>query len=153
MTKTTWSIEQTLDQFLKDRHRVQDDQLAQIQRVQAVESGGWAGHFVDAGVITENELLQLIMTETQLPFLPLLQVNTADELVKEFTPEFLQTFECFPVERLGPVLTIATPNPFQPELIRSRATKTDEVRLFLCRVSEWRECMRRLEEKNKQKRR
>lgn len=148
MTKITWRIDQTLDQFLRERQRVQDDQIAAIRRVHAVEGVGWAGHFVDTGVITENELLQLIMAETGLPYLPVLQINVADDVVKEFTPEFLRTFECYPIDRFGPLLTLATPNPFQPELLRSRASHNQEVRLFVCRVSEWRECVRRASEKN-----
>ncbi len=148
MSSVSYNIDQTLDQFLKERHRVQEDQLGEIQRVHAIEGGGWAGHFVDAGIVTENELLQLILTETGLPYIPLLQVNASDDLVNEFTSEFLQTFECYPIERLGPVLTMATPNPFQPELVRSRASRTDEVRLFVCRVSEWRERMRQMMEKD-----
>lgn len=148
-----WDNEQTLDEFLLEKNKVTEEQLADIRRVHAEEGGGWAGHLVDAGVITENELLQLLLTETGLPYLPLLQVTIPDELLREFTPAFLRTFECVPLDRMGPVLTMATPNPFQPELLRSRATRQTSIGLYLCRVSEWRECLRRLQEQEHTQRR
>lgn len=144
-TAPQW-VRKPLDAILRERGKIQDEQLAEIQRVRAAEGGGWAGHFVDAGCLTENELLQLVLAETGLPYLPLLQVAPNEELLHEFTADFMTSFECFPVDRLGPVLTLATPNPFQPELLRSRNSKYQEVLLFVCRVSEWRECMRRLAE-------
>lgn len=147
MTRSIWDNELTLDEFLRDKNRVSAEQLAGIRRVHAQEGGGWAGHFVDAGAITENELLQLLMTETALPFIPVLQVSVADDLLREFTLDFLRTFECLPMDRIGPVLTMATPNPLQPELFRSRGSSQTTIHLFLCRVSEWRECLRRLQDK------
>ena len=140
-------FDQTLDMFLKERNRVTDEQLADISRVHALEGGGWAGHFVDADIITENDLVRLIIEATLVPYLPILNVSFRDELVNEFAIEFLQTFECIPVDRIGPLLTIVTPNPFQPELIRSRTTKINVVELFICRVSEWREVMKRIMDK------
>jgi len=147
MATGIWDNHKTLDGFLLEKNRVPPDRLEEIRRVHAVEGGGWAGHFVDAGAITENELLHLLITETGLPYMPVLQVTVADELMREFTLSFLQTFECLPIDSIGPVLTLATPNPLQPELLRSRSTPQRSVQLYLCRVSEWRESMRRLREK------
>jgi len=144
MAKTPLWLEKTLDAVLKEKGRIQDEQLAEIQRVRAVEGGGWAGHFIDAGCLTENELLQLVMAETGLPYIPLLQVTPPEQLLQEFTMDFLKAFECYPVDEIGPVLTLATPNPFQRELLRSRNSRTREIRLFVSRVSEWRECIRAL---------
>ena len=141
-TAPLWS-RKSLDVFLKEKNRVQDEQLEGIQLVRAAEGGGWAGHLVDAGCVTENELLQLVLVETGLPYIPLLQVTIAQDLFAQFTAEFLRTFECMPIDRIEPVLTLATPNPFQQELLRSRDSRYQEVRLFVCRVSEWRECLRR----------
>jgi len=146
-----YNFDQTLDQFLKDKQKVTDVQIAEIAKVHAIEGGGWAGHFVDAGIITETDLVKIIIEESQILYLPLISVNIEDELVEEFTIEFLQTFECCPIEKLGPTITIATPNPFQPELIRSRTSKIGHVELFLCRVGEWREVMRKIMEKSIQK--
>jgi hypothetical protein len=147
MLRPIWDNQLTLDEFLLEKNRVTTDQLAGIRRVHAMEGGGWAGHFVDAGAITENELLQLLMTETALPYIPVVQISIADDLLREFTPDFLHTFECLPMDRIGPVLTMVTPNPLQPELFRSRGTSQTAIHLYLCRVSEWRECLRRLQDK------
>jgi hypothetical protein len=137
----------TLDEFLLEKNRVPPERLEEIRRVHVAEGGGWAGHFVDAGAITENELLQLLIAETGLPYMPVLQITVAEEVMREFTLSFLQTFECLPIDSIGPVLTLATPNPLQPELLRSRDTAQRTVQLYLCRVSEWRESMRRLYER------
>ncbi|GEM_PF-1420758 len=147
MTRAIWDNEVTLDEFLLEKNRISAEQLTGIRRVQALEGGGWAGHFVDAGAITENELLQLLLAETALPYIPILQISVADDLLREFSLDFLRTFECLPMDRIGPVLTMATPNPLQPELFRSRGTSQITIHLYLCRVSEWRECLRRLQEK------
>lgn len=141
--------EVTLDELLLSRRKITEEQLAEVRRVHAIEGGGWASHFVDAGCLSENELLQLAISETGLPYLPLLRVNLRPELVKEFTVEFLTTFECVPVDEIPPVLTLATPNPFQPELWRSRSSAVREVQLFICRLSEWRECLRRMTQEHK----
>jgi hypothetical protein len=133
----------SLDLYLKEKGRLSDDQMAEIKRVRTAEGGGWAGHFVDAGCISENELLQLIVEETNLPYFQLMHFNPSDAVVQEFTRDFLTTFECFPVDRIGPVLTLATPNPFQSELFTVHGRGPQEIYLMLCRVSEWRECMRR----------
>jgi hypothetical protein len=133
----------SLDAFLMEKGRLSDEQLQEISRVRASEGGGWAGHLVDAGCVSDNELLQMMVDETSLPFFQLMHLAPSDELVREFTVDFLTTFECFPVDQIGPVLTLATPNPFQPELYTVRSTGPEQVHLLLCRVSEWRECMRR----------
>jgi hypothetical protein len=153
MARSIWENQLTLDEFLLAKNRIGEEQLAGIRRVHASEGGGWASHLVDAGAITENELLQLLLAETGLPYLPLLQMTIADDLLREFTTDFLQTFECVPLDRVGPVLTMVTPNPFQPELFRSRGTRQTTIHLYLCRVSEWRECLRRLQEHNQTERR
>lgn len=147
MPRGPFSADTTLDAVLLAKRRITEEQLAEVRRVHALEGGGWASHFVDAGCISDNELLQLVINETGLPYLPLLQVSVKPELLEEFTLDFLTTFECFPVDEITPVLTMATPNPFQPELIRSRKTAARDVQLFVCRVSEWRECLRRVTEK------
>jgi len=138
--KKTW-ISNTLDIFLKEKGYVTVEQLQEIKQVRVDEGGGWAGHFVDSGCITENELLQLIITETGLPYFPLLKSKPPDDLLQEFTVDFMETFECFPVNNIGPVLILATPNPFQLELIRSRSSKHRKIMLVVTRVSEWRECI------------
>jgi hypothetical protein len=132
-----------LDVYLGEKGRIEDGALVEIARVRAAEGGGWAGHLVDAGCVSENELLQMMVEETNLPFYQLVKFTPSDKLVQEFTRDFLVTFECFPVDQIGPVLTLATPNPFQPELLTLRGNGPEEVHLLLCRVSEWRECMRR----------
>jgi len=142
MAKYNLLFKTTLDSFLKSKKFVEDNQLKEIQRVRNVEGGGWAGHFVDSGCLTENELLRLIVEETGLPYIPLLGVTPPEELLKEFTLDFLKAFECFPIDKIGHILTIATPNPFQQELLRSRHTEDCRINLFVCRVSEWREKIR-----------
>jgi len=147
MARGAFTPHTTLDEVLLQKRRITEEQLAEVRRVHALEGGGWASHFVDAGCISDNELLQLVISETGLPYLPLLQVAVRPELLEEFTPSFLMTFECFPVDEIGLVMTMATPNPFQVELMRSRKSAGREVQLFVCRVSEWRECLRRVIEK------
>lgn len=147
MPRDTFRVDMTLDEVLLAKRRITEEQLAEVRRVHALEGGGWASHFVDAGCISDNELLQFVITETGLPYLPLLQVMVKPEVLQEFTLDFLRTFECFPVDEIPPILTMVTPNPFQAELLRSRNTSAREVQLFVCRVSEWRECLRRVTER------
>ncbi len=138
--KQTW-MSNSLDAFLKEKGYVNDSQLQEIKQVRADEGGGWAGHFVDSGCITENELLQLAISETGLPYFPLLRVKTKEDLLQEFTIDFMETFECYPVDCIGPALILATPNPFQIELVRSRSSRIRKILLVVTRVSEWRECI------------
>jgi len=138
--KQTW-MTNSLDVFLKEKGFVNDSQLMEIKSVRADEGGGWAGHFIDSGCITENELLQLVISETGLPYIPLLRIKTPEELLQEFTIDFMETFECFPIDSIGPALILATPNPFQPELIRSRSSRIQRVLIVVTRVSEWRDCI------------
>jgi len=118
-----YNYDQTLDQFLKERNRITDEQINELSRVHAIEGGGWAGHFVDAGIISENDLVKLIIESAKIPYLPIINAVISNDLIEEFTIDFLQTFECCPFERIGPLITIITPNPFQPELVRSRTNK------------------------------
>ncbi len=148
MNKSNLLLNNSLDDFLKSKNYVEDNLLKEIQSVRNVEGGGWAGHFVDSGCLTENELLRLIIEETGLPYIPILGVTPPDQLLSEFTFDFMKAFECFPVDKIGHILTIATPNPFQQELIRSRQTNDCEIELFVCRVSEWREKIRLVTQKD-----
>ena len=142
MNKPNLLLNNTLDALLKSKKYVEDNQLKEIQNVRNAEGGGWAGHFVDSGCLTENELLRLIIEETGLPYIPILGISPHEDLLNEFTFDFMKAFECFPIDKIGHVLTIATPNPFQPELLRSRNTADCKIKLFVCRVSEWREKIR-----------
>ncbi len=71
MRKSNLLLNTTLDVFLKAKKYVQENQLKEIRRVRNNEGGGWAGHFVDSGCLTENELLRLIIKETGLPYIPI----------------------------------------------------------------------------------
>ena len=148
MNKSNLLLNNTLDNFLKNKNYVEDNMLKEIQRARNNEGGGWAGHFVDSGCLTENELLRLIIEETGLPYIPILGVTPPEHLLNEFTFDFMKAFECFPVDKIGHILTIATPNPFQQELIRSRQTSDCEIELYVCRVSEWREKIRLVTQNN-----
>ena len=142
MNKSNLLLNNSLDDFLKSKNYVEDNLLKEIQTVRNTEGGGWAGHFVDSGCLTENELLRLIIEETGLPYIPILGITPHEDLLNEFTMDFMKAFECFPVDKIGHILTIATPNPFQQELLRSRNTTDCKIKLFVCRVSEWREKIR-----------
>jgi len=142
MHKSNILLSNTLDSFLKSKKYVEENQLKEIRSVRNTEGGGWAGHFVDSGCLTENELLRLIIEETGLPYIPILGITHHEDLLNEFTFDFMKAFECFPVDKIGHILTIATPNPFQQELLRSRNTTDCKIKLFVCRVSEWREKIR-----------
>jgi hypothetical protein len=146
MTKSLSWLKKTLDVVLLEKGRIHEEQLNDIRRVRAAEGGGWASHFVDAGLVTENELMQLILADTGLPYFPLLNLKPQQELLDDFTRDFLITFECFPIDQLGPICTIATPNPYQKDLVLSRQSHVQDVELYVCRVSEWRECIQRLDE-------
>ncbi len=148
MNKSNLLLHNSLDIFLKNKNYVEDELLKELHHVRNVEGGGWAGHFVDSGCLTENELLRLVIEETGLPYIPILGVTPPEHLLDEFTFDFMKAFECFPVDKIGHILTIATPNPFQQELIRSRHTKDCEIELFVCRVSEWREKIRLMTQKS-----
>jgi len=148
MNKSNLLLNNSLNDFLKSKNYLENNMLKEIQRVRNDEGGGWAGHLVDSGCLTENELLRLIIEETGLPYIPILGVTPPDQLLNEFTFDFMKAFECFPVDKIGHILTIATPNPFQQELIRSRQTANCEIELFVCRVSEWREKIRLVTQKN-----
>ncbi len=141
--KQTW-ISNSLEVLLRDKGFINDTQFNEIKSIRATEGGGLAGLFVDSGCITENELLQLIISETGLPYIPLLRVKPHEDLLQEFTIDFMNTFECYPIDSVGPALILATPNPFQPELIRSRSSKIRKVMLAVTRVSEWRESIHEL---------
>ena len=147
MKKSQVWIKKTLDIVLLEKGRIHDEQLDEIRRVRAAEGGGWASHFVDAGLVSENELLQLVLADTGLPYFPLLNLTPSDDLLDEYTREFLITFECLPVDKLGPVYTMATPNPYQNDLVLSRQSHVREIQLYVCRLSEWRECIQRLDER------
>ena len=144
----TW-LKKTLDAVLIERKIVQENQLSEIRAARLTEGGGWAGHLVDAGCLTENELLNLVIKITGLPYISLLGITPSEELIDEFTINFLKTFECYPIDKIGQVIVMATPNPFQPEILKSRISQTCEIKLFVCRVSEWREKIRRIEEEIK----
>jgi len=146
MTKSQAWIKKSLDIVLLEKGRIREEQLNEISRVRAAEGGGWASHFVDAGLVTENELLQLVLADTGLPYFPLLNFKPADDLLDDYTRDFLVTFECLPIDILGPVYTIATPNPYQNDLVLSRQSHIREVQLLVCRLSEWREYIQRLDE-------
>ena len=127
----------TLDKFLKSRKIVGENQINEIQRVRSNEGGGWASHLVDSELLTESKLLKIIIQETGIPYIPLLGVTPHEELLNEFTFDFMKTFECFPIDKIGGILTIATPNPFQRELFTCRNSKDCQVMLYICSVSEW----------------
>lgn len=136
----------TLDAILREKNVIDQHQLEEITRVRMAEGGGWAGHFVDAGIITENELLLLGITEAGVPYIPLLQLTIDPGYSSLLSWEYMQTHECVLVDTIGMCTTIVTPNPFQPSLIEHHREQGVEVVLSLCRISEWREHMRRIQE-------
>lgn len=137
----------TLEQILLEKEIIDQSQLMEIERVRSVEGGGWAGHFLDAGMVTENELLLLAINDAGAPYIPILQVNVDIEMVRDLSIEYLEEHEAIPIDAIGTCMTLATPNPFQPELVRNHHGSSTEVLLFSTRVGEWRECIRSLKEK------
>ena len=146
MNKSYSWLKKPLDIVLKEKGRVKAEQLEEIRKVRAVEGGGWVAHFVDTGCMTENELINILLADTGLPYISLLNITTPQALLNDYTRDFLIAFECYPIDSIGPVCTLATCNPYQKDLLMARRNELQTIQLFLCRLSEWRECIHRLQE-------
>ncbi|MFH1010912.1 MAG: type IV-A pilus assembly ATPase PilB [bacterium] len=66
---------------------------------------------VKLGVVTEQQIAKFVASYYNLPLVDLEELEIKEEVLRLLSPEFIQKYEVFPVQRSGKMLTVALVDP------------------------------------------
>jgi type IV pilus assembly protein PilB len=99
---------------------------------------------VELGFVNEEDVAGVVAAQYRIPYLPLKQHEVDRELLNLIPREVALTYRCFPVDKMGGVLTVAMENPLDEKAIGELESKTQCK--VLCYVSTQSEILEAIEE-------
>ncbi len=82
------------------------------------ESGELLGEIiVKLGFATEQDIASVVAVQHSIPYLPVRQCDIDKELLKLVPKEVAVKYRCFPISRIGSMLTIVMGNPLDEKAI------------------------------------
>ena len=107
------SDRERLGNLLVARGLITREQLEKGLKIQEKEPNLFLGEILrKITEITENDIVETILLQYNMPFLSLSNYHTTPELLKQIDKDFAQKNSFFPLEKNDDVLSIVTVNPF-----------------------------------------
>lgn len=110
-------IEKLLGEFL-----IEDGVITKAQLEEALERQKETGELlgeilVKLGFATEQDVASVVALQYGIPYLPVRQCDIDKELLKLIPKEVAVRYRCFPISRIGSMLTIVMGNPLDEKAI------------------------------------
>lgn len=130
-------VKKLLGELLLERGVITTEQLEEALAKHG-ESGKLLGSIlVDMGYATESDIAAALAAQYGIPYLPLKQHEVDTELLTLLPREFALRYHCFPVDKIGGTLTIATDNPLDATVQKEISKTTGcKVIFFISTMSE-----------------
>jgi len=107
MVRITRMTKKRLGELLKDEGLLTDAQITEALGEQR-KSGELLGEvLVRLEYVTEEDIAKTIVAQFGLPYIDVGQYFVPDEVIGLFSPEMMQKYQFFPLDRIGGVVTIA----------------------------------------------
>jgi chromosomal replication initiator protein DnaA len=137
-------VSKPLGQILIERGLITPEQLKKVLEVQK-EKGGLCGEImVSLGYATQEDILNALIAQSGLPYLPPGSYDIDPEVTKLLPEEVIMKYCLIPVDRIGRMLTVVTSDPTCKKSIEEVETITNcKVQLFVASISEVREAIKR----------
>jgi chromosomal replication initiator protein DnaA len=117
---------------------IREDIITQQQLDQALAEQGETGKFLgeilmQAGYISEDELIGFLVRQCRIPHLKLSNFQIASEIAELIPAEICHDYKLLPIDKLGSLLTVAMVNPIDVEAL-DKVKKTVNLRIkpILC---------------------
>ncbi|MFH0795553.1 MAG: hypothetical protein V2A65_00655 [Candidatus Omnitrophota bacterium] len=135
-----------LGNLLVARGLVSREQLEKGLKIQEKESHLFIGEILqEIAGITEDDVVETILLQYNMPFLSLSNYHPDPELLKQISKDFARKNHLFPLEKNGDVISIVTVNPFNNGAIEELEKRFNcRVRCFLGRLPDIREAIEKL---------
>ena len=137
------SDRERLGNLLVARGLITREQLEKGLKIQEKEPNLFLGEILrKITEITENDIVETILLQYNMPFLSLSNYHTTPELLKQIDKDFAQKNSFFPLEKNDDVLSIVTVNPFNNSAVAELEKRFNcRVRCFLGRLPDVKEAI------------
>lgn len=140
---TEISGRERLGNLLVARGLISREQLEEGLKIQEKEPNLFIGEILqEIAGITEDDIVETILLQYNMPFLPLSNYHAAPELLKQISKDFARKNYFFPLEKDDDVLSIVTVNPFNNGAVAELEKRFNcKVRCFLGRLPDIKEAI------------
>ena len=106
-----------LGQVLVQRGMITLEQLDEALQVQE-EQGGFVGEILTKlGFTSEEDIVQTLAIQHDVPYLPLANYEIDSELTKLIPESLARKYDILPVDKMGDILTVVIANPLDKRAI------------------------------------
>lgn len=134
-----------IGQLLIQRGKITPEQLGQALQLQK-EQGGLLGEaLTKLGFVTEEDIVQALAVQHDLPYLPLANYEIDSELVKLMPESLARKYHILPVDKMGDILTVVMANPLETQVIEEIEALTKcKIEVFIGTSTEIKEAIERI---------
>lgn len=134
-----------IGQVLIQRGKITPGQLDQALQLQK-EQGGLLGEVLTKlGFVTEEDIVQALAVQHDLPYLPLANYEIDSELTKLIPESLARKYHILPVDKMGDILTLVMANPLENEAIEEIEALTKcKIEVFVGTSTEIKEAIERI---------
>lgn len=110
-------IKKRLGELLIEGGIINKDQLEEALAVHR-ETGSLLGAvLVEMDFARESDIVSVLAAQYGIPYLPLKQHEANLEVLSLLSREKAREYRCFPVDKMGPLMTVAMENPLDKKLV------------------------------------
>ncbi len=106
-----------LGKILIEKGIITPEQLREVLSLKEKEGKFTGEILVEKGYATEEDIMFALMSQYEIPYLPLGKYQLDFELFMRFPVFDMERYEFVPIEQIESVITIATSNPLSKKLI------------------------------------
>ncbi len=102
---------QNLENILIETGAVTSEQVEAARSLQKKEGGILAGSIIKMGVLGEEDLVSIFVTQRGVPYLQLANYEIDAEIVKVVPEKIAKKYCLIPIDKIGNILTLAMADP------------------------------------------
>jgi type IV pilus assembly protein PilB len=131
-----------IGELLLENNLITKQQLEEALKIQKKEKGFLGKILIRLDYIKEDDMVGYLMEQHGCAYLPLSNYEIDPELIKLIPEDLAREYLVVPLDKIGNLLTVATANPLNTEVINSIKEKTGLlVQTFLSSISDLQECV------------
>ncbi len=110
-------LHKPLGKILIEKGIITPEQLREVLEVREKEGGLTGEILVRKGYASEEDIMFALMSQYEIPYLPLEQYELDFELFMKFPVFDMEKYEFVPIELIESVVSVSTPNPLSDKLV------------------------------------
>ena len=108
---------QQLERILVENNMLTHDQIRQAADIHSQQGGILAEHIVKLGLLKEEDIISLMVTQLGIPYLQLENYLIEPDVIKLIPKDMARKYYLIPIDKIGDILTLAMADPLNPSAV------------------------------------